>query len=133
MKRKIYISLAFLLGTLFTNAQDVNTSIDSIHNGPYFETENGISVSGYYKDNLKTGNWIKFLKNGQVNTVEYFERGVKNGISLIIDKRGYISEQAEYLNDKLYGKKMVYSAGGKPKLIENYKNGILDGDRKSVV
>jgi len=129
MKTKIYSLLIFILCPLFFFAQNTNTIAGLIPDGPYYETKGSLSVSGYYKDNLKTGNWTTSFSNGQINIVESYESGKKNGIYLKINKRGYIIEQSVFVNDKLSGKKMIFSIGGNPKLVESYKDGLLDGKK----
>ena len=129
MKKTIIISIVFLVSSLFTNAQDKISVPDSVPDGPYFETQGGMSVSGYYKNNLKIGNWTTFFKSGQIHIVEHYKLGKKDGLYLKLSNRGYILEQAEFLDDKLVGEKIDFSIGGKLKLIENYKEGLLNGQK----
>ncbi|HJN06135.1 MAG TPA: hypothetical protein QF480_05930, partial [Bacteroidales bacterium] len=96
MKTKLFI--IYMLVVFVTSAQEANVPSDSIPDGAYFDNQGSMSVSGYYKNNLKTGNWITYFKTGQINIVEHYELGKKNGLYLKISKRGYIVEQAEYSN-----------------------------------
>ena len=90
---------------IIITAQESSYENDSVPDGPFFEQQGKLSVSGHYLNNQKTGNWITYFDSGQINIVENYKNGQKNGLYLKISKRGYIEEQSEYLNDSLSGKK----------------------------
>ena len=78
---------------------------DSIESGFYSVTTGKIKTEGYFENYLKTGNWVTYFQTGQINKIEHYNVGKRNGIYVVINRRGYIEEQSNYLNNELDGRK----------------------------
>jgi len=81
MKTKIlfFINIHFMSTILF--AQNTNTIAGLIPDGPYYETKGSLSVSGYYKDNLKLATGQHPLVMDKLTLLRAINRA-KNGIYL---------------------------------------------------
>ena len=85
---------------------------------------------GFIKDGVKNGQWITYdPSKGAVNKIESFVDGQLTGYSFIISSRGYIDQQAGFLNNTLHGRNYNYRYG-RPKSELFYSNGQLDGIQK---
>lgn len=148
--------LIFIYGLLFTMtfgaiSQNV-TDAKGLKQGLWNEEASGTVSSGYYKNGKKEGAWTVSKSNLVTNVTNYID-GVKNGIELILDSRGYIASEKWYKNDLLDGKSMTFRYGkvmssvtyekglevglktlyyenGKLQEESNWKNGIKDGFTK---
>ena len=120
----------------------------------YWEEKTDLSTSkGWYKNNLKEGQWLTYGKEGIIAKVENYRKGMKNGAVIEIDPRGYLSGEAYFINDipegtakryfygtnlasvipylhgKVNGKKIIYYENSAGKMLEEstFKNDVKDG------
>lgn len=114
MKKVLYlIFVFFLLATHPGVAQNPPDSknIDTLNRydtnqlktGYWVEREGEAVIKGYYFENKRVDNWIGYHPNHMIQKIEFYSRGLKNGISVQFDRKGKIM------------------------LVENYKNGLLNG------
>ncbi|MFK7934591.1 MAG: toxin-antitoxin system YwqK family antitoxin [Saprospiraceae bacterium] len=70
-------------------------------------------------------------KDDDGNLIEVYTRTkttfAKQGTYLKYDVSGTITEEAQYINDTLNGKRVLYYENGKPHIVENYKMGEFSG------
>lgn len=96
----------------------------------YWEEKMDLSTSnGWYKNNLKEGQWLTYGKEGIITKVENYLRGRKNGAVIEIDPRGYLSGEAHFINDVPEGTARRYFYGTNLASVIPYKHGKVDGKK----
>ncbi len=101
----------------------------------YFESGNLIS-EGYYKYNEKSDslvqifNWKFYHETGELLSKGKFSNNRKVGKWNQYFRNSKLATEGKYINGKYEGKwKYYYDDSGELKDIENYKNGILEGEK----
>lgn len=97
--------------------------------GFWEEKSANLSAKGWYKNDLKEGQWLTYGQNGIITKVENYRKGMKNGTVIEIDQRGYLSGDVPYVNDVLEGTTKHYFYGTNPASVIPYKHGKLDGKK----
>jgi len=92
------------------------------------KTDNS-TTKGWYKNNLKEGQWLTYGQNGIITKVENYHKGMKNGTVIEIDQRGYLSGDVTYVNDVLEGTAKRYFYGTNPASVIPYKHGKITGKK----
>jgi antitoxin component YwqK of YwqJK toxin-antitoxin module len=77
--------------------------------GPWIERLGEITYKGDFVANKKVGNWVGYFSNNLIYKVEYFNNGVKDGISIQFDRKGKISLVENFKNGLAHGKTTYYS------------------------
>lgn len=99
--------------------------------GFWIERMGSYDWEGEYVFGKKEGSWIGYpIGMPMPSYVENYHDGKKNGVTMGIDRAGYIYKIENYSNDSLDGIKRTYFTGGKLKSEEIYKNGKLHGLRR---
>lgn len=147
MKKFITIFIVVLFPLAFVQAQTtttVSTSITAAVSGPdtinkmdaqgmkqgfWEEKSVNISTKGWYKNDLKDGQWLTYGQNGIITKVENYRKGMKNGAVIDIDPRGYLSGDVSYVNDVLEGTAKRYFYGTNLASVIPYKHGKIDGKK----
>ena len=80
--------------------------------GYWIEKTADITYKGEYRANKKVKNWIGFYPNNMISKIEYFNNGVKDGISIQFDKKGKISVIENFKNGLAHGQTIYYSQYG---------------------
>lgn len=89
-----------------------------------------IIEEGFLKNGKKEGQWITYDQTkGAISKIESYVDGSLNGYSFVVSSRGYLDEQAGYLNNVLNGRYFSYRYG-RPKSESYYKDGKLNGIQK---
>jgi len=129
----------------------VSNQDSAIKNGQYEEYfENKLLVKGFYKNNLKNGEWNWFYKSGKTKISAFFEndkkqgtwnyfyensnqlaninfkRGLKTGTWVAYNVEGEKTSIANYLTDTLFGEQVQYHPNGEiaSYTIIEIKNGL---------
>ncbi|MXV50404.1 hypothetical protein GS399_05415 [Pedobacter sp. HMF7647] len=92
-------------------------------NGKYVDiylTKN-LRESGFFKDGLKSGNWMNWYENGRLKDLVGYVGGLKEKRYFRYDTAGIMVESGVYKAGKLNGKQVVFE-GGK-QTITMYKAG----------
>jgi antitoxin component YwqK of YwqJK toxin-antitoxin module len=85
-------------------------------------------AKGYYLNNKKTGTWITTLQNDMIQKLENYTDGIKNGISIVIDKKGHLISQEFYKNGELDGLSIHFNGYSEmPSSEINYRKGKKNG------
>ena len=135
MLKKISI-LIILLGTcILAQAQQVSgqdTLINQLDGnglkqGIWIEKYADKASKGEYVNGLREGTWITRHEDGMLSQIASFKSGEKDGLTVEIDSRGYVFEEAFYENGLLDGTSVKYLRGGQKQQIINYKKGIYHG------
>lgn len=100
-------------------------------NGKIFENyENGkIHFSGFYKNDLKDGEWIYFYDNGTVKIKESWKE------NKLVDVSDFFSSKGKVIGKKTFkdgtGSVKYFYDSGKPLSLISYKKGIKEGISKT--
>ena len=97
---------------------------------------------GNYINDKKEGIWIGYYTSefdkgeGSITIYHYeynisnmdeYKNGKRNGMSIVMDPKGYIYKRESYVNDTLDGLSIVYFPGSKLRTKTEYKMGMLNG------
>ncbi|HEX7411555.1 MAG TPA: toxin-antitoxin system YwqK family antitoxin [Bacteroidales bacterium] len=93
------------------------------------EKTDNTTTKGWYRNNLKEGQWLTYGQNGIITKVENYHKGMKNGAVIEIDQRGYLSSEAFYVNDIPEGIAKRYYYGTNLASVIPYKHGKVDGKK----
>lgn len=120
-------------GTNFTAAGgDTNvTDNNKLKQGFWMERNGTYAWEGNYVSDKREGTWVAYIFGSPMVTfIENYRDGKKNGVSLAVDRAGYIFKQENYKGDSLDGVYKTFYTGGRLKSEDVYKNGKLNGLRK---
>jgi len=81
----------------------------------------------------KTGLWIEYYSNGNVEVESEYKDGLKNGLTKCYYENGELWEIGYFINNKLEGISITYSKNGKIKYLDLYKNGIEIKNLKNIL
>lgn len=88
--------------------------------------EDGISKrTGDLKNGLNHGTWTWYFPNGKVQMVGDFEKGNREGTWLTYDSLGVLRTQSYYIDNKLNGKMILFSAEGDTISVKEFKDDKL--------
>jgi antitoxin component YwqK of YwqJK toxin-antitoxin module len=133
MKKVFLASIMILLASLFVSAQESTHNVKDakgLKQGIWQENiPTGIS-KGLYVDDQREGNWISYGSNGNLLRVESYSKGLREGIYVEIDQRGYLVTEMYYENNLLEGTAKKYFYGTNPASIIDYHQGKINGKKK---
>lgn len=110
-----------------TNKTDAN----NMKQGFWIERTGAYDWEGNYVNSKREGTWVAYpVGTPMVAYIDNYRNGKKNGISLGVDRAGYIFRQENFVEDSLDGMRRTFFTGGRLKTEEVYKNGKLNGYRK---
>ncbi|MEI7725662.1 MAG: toxin-antitoxin system YwqK family antitoxin [Bacteroidota bacterium] len=96
--------------------------------GYWIEKLGELTYKGEYAANKKVKNWIGYYPNNLIYKIEYFENGVKDGISIQFDRKGKMSLVENYRNGLAHGQTIYYSQFNESPLSETeYAYGKKNG------
>jgi antitoxin component YwqK of YwqJK toxin-antitoxin module len=141
MKKTIHSLLAILLFASFyavqaqvpgtvTNLPDTVNRTDDKGNktGFWIEKLGDKTFKGDYADNVRIKCWVGYYANDAIYALEYYDKGLKDGISIQLDRKGKISLVEHYRNGQLSGKKILYSQySDRPVAESEYLQGKKNG------
>ncbi len=127
----VILFVAFSISNLHSSAQTIDDlSLPADSTGVFETTVNNFLFSGKLAKGVPDGNWVTYFPGGMVKSSCFYDAGKKAGISLEIDKNGYLIKQEHYNNDQLDGEAVTWRPGARMTLLENYREGKLNGVRK---
>lgn len=132
MKNAFLLTVLALIMGFYAIAQTTPNKTDDKgrKQGPWEEkTATGVS-KGSYVDDQKEGNWISYGTNGNLTRIEVFVKGLREGIFVEIDQRGYLVSEMYYLNNLLEGTAKKFYYGTNPASVIEYKHGKINGKKK---
>ncbi len=110
-----------------TNKVDAN----KMKQGFWIERMGAFDWEGNYVNGKREGTWVAYpVGTPMVGYIDNYRGGKKNGVSLGVDRAGYIFRQENFIDDSLDGMRRTFFTGGRVKTEEVYKNGKLNGYRK---
>lgn len=136
--------LVFLLTIIFVpqvqiNAQTAareNKTADTVNRtdangnkiGLWVEKVGEITYKGEFASNKKVKNWIGYYPNNLIFKIEYYNNGLKDGISIQFDRKCKISMVENYKNGLAHGQSISYSQFNETPLSETeYAFGMKNG------
>ena len=78
--------------------------------GFWIEKMGEITSKGEYVANKKVKNWIGYYPGNMISKIEYFNNGLRDGISIQFDKKGKISLVENYKNGLVHGQSIFYNS-----------------------
>jgi len=109
-----------------SNLPDSVNHLDAngLKTGLWIERQGEMTSKGIYNLNKKTGNWVTCYSNNFLYKLEYYNDGIKDGISLQFDRKGKLTLQENYKNNVLNGQTVYYGQYSETPMSEtNFANG----------
>jgi len=131
--KKCFISCCFLLFVVaFSVAQTTanQTDANGKKQGLWEEKSPSGKSIGSYIDNQKDGCWTGYANDGKLIRVENFKNGIREGIAIDIDQRGYLVSEMYYVNNMLEGTAKKFFYGTNPASTIDYLHGKMNGKKK---
>jgi antitoxin component YwqK of YwqJK toxin-antitoxin module len=93
------------------------------------KTTSGTS-KGTYNDDQKDGCWTSYAGDGKLIRIENFKKGIRDGITIEIDQRGYLVSESYYVDNLLEGTAKKFFYGTNPASLIDYVHGKINGKKK---
>ena len=93
--------------------------------------DGSLVAKGAYKGERRHGLWQYYSQAGEVVMTETFEKGRRQGESLLFGPDKQVMERMYYKNDVLHGVRIQYYLYGNKMAEYSYTNGVLDGPYKA--
>jgi antitoxin component YwqK of YwqJK toxin-antitoxin module len=87
-------------------------------------------LSGTYTDDQKDGCWTSYAGDGKLIRIEHFSKGLRDGIAVDIDQRGYLVSESYFVNNLLEGTAKRFYYGTNPASLIDYVHGKINGKKK---
>ena len=68
----------------------------------FFNIDGSYSFKGNYLDGLKNGQWTSYYPNGKIKVIQFYKKGLKEGMAFSYNKKGELIERAVFKNDSIY-------------------------------
>lgn len=75
-----------------------------------FYLNNQLAEQGEFKRGLRVGVWKSWYSNGTMKSYEYWDNGLKQGMSFLYDEQGRLLLKGRYKSDKKHGRWIDYKA-----------------------
>lgn len=121
-----FLTISFLFAQKPANLTDANGKKQGL-----WEEKNpsGKSV-GNFVNNQKDGCWTGYANDGKLIRIENFKNGIRHGITIEIDQRGYLVSEMYYVDNLLEGTAKKYFYGTNPASVIDYHQGKINGKKK---
>jgi len=133
MKSLMFFVAMLLLCSVFAYSQtsSINqTDNKGLKQGFWEEKVPNGTMKGKYLNDKKEGNWITYGGNGNFLKLESYSGGLKQGIVVEVDQRGYLVGEMYYTDDLLDGTAKKFYYGTNPASVIDYKKGKINGKKK---
>ncbi len=131
--KKILISCLFVLlnvSLAFAQTAANKTDANGKKQGLWDEKSPAGKSLGSYVDDQKDGCWSTYSTDGKLVRVENFKKGIRDGIVVEIDQRGYLVSEMYYIDNLLEGTAKKYFYGTNPASLIDYSQGKMNGKKK---
>ncbi len=96
--------------------------------GYWIEKQGEMTFKGFYKNNQKVDNWVGFYPSRVVYRIESYSNGLKDGLSIQLDRKGKITVCENYKNGLLHGETIYYGQYNETPVSETiFQNGKKNG------
>ena len=132
MKRIVISFLIVLLSVSFLVAQTAanRTDANGKKQGLWEEKSPSGRFIGNYLDDQKDGSWTSYASDGKLIRIESFKKGLRDGIAVDIDQRGYLVGEIYYMDNLPEGTAKKYFYGTNPASSIDYLHGKINGKKK---
>lgn len=97
----------------------------------FWEENSPVGITkGTYVDDQKEGCWSTYAPDGKLIRVEGFRNGLRDGITIDIDQRGYLVSETFYVNNLIEGTAKKYFYGTNLASSIDYLHGLINGKKK---
>jgi uncharacterized protein len=131
--KKIFVTcLLMAFSIAFVAAQSAPNFTDSKgkKQGLWEEKTPAGTMKGAYADDQKDGCWTSYAGDGKLIRIENFKKGIRDGIAVDIDQRGYLVSESYYVNNLLEGTAKKFFYGTNPASLIDYVHGKMNGKKK---
>ena len=122
----VIISVTFVLAQTAANQTDASGK----KQGLWEEKTPAGTSKGTFTDSLKDGCWTFYSADGKLLRIENFNKGMREGIAVEIDQRGYLVSEMYYANDLIEGTAKRFFYGTNPASVIDYVHGKMNGKKK---
>jgi uncharacterized protein len=132
MKKILFTCLLMVFSIFFTLAQTPVNKTDATgkKQGVWEEKSPTGLLKGAYTDDQKDGCWTSYAADGKLIRIENFSKGIRNGIAVEIDPRGYLASETYYVNNLIEGTAKKFYYGTNPASLIEYVHGKINGKKK---
>ena len=132
MKKILFTCLLMVLSISFVVAQTAVNQTDSKgkKQGAWEEKTPTGTLKGAYADDQKEGCWTTYAADGKLLRIEHFNMGLREGIAIDIDQRGYLVSETYFVNNLIEGAAKKYYYGTNPASTIDYIHGKISGKKK---
>jgi len=132
MKKILFACLLMVLSISFVAAQTAANQTDAKgkKQGLWEEKTPAGTMKGSYADDQKDGCWTTYANDGKLIRIEHFNKGIREGIAVDIDQRGYLVSESYYENNLLEGTAKKFFYGTNPASLIDYTHGKINGKKK---
>jgi len=119
-------SISFVAAQITANQTDAKGKKQGL-----WEEKSATGISkGTYADDQKDGCWTSYSTDGKLIRIENFNKGIRNGITVDIDQRGYLVGETYYVNNLIEGTAKKFFYGSNPASLIDYVHGKINGKKK---
>lgn len=132
MKKILFVCLLMVFSISFAFAQtaDNKTDANGKKQGLWEEKTPAGTSKGTFVNDQKDGCWTSYSVDGKLLRIENFNQGLRDGISVEIDPRGYLLSETYYVNDLIEGTTKRFFYGTNPASLIDYVHGKMNGKKK---
>ncbi len=132
MKKILFTCLLMVLSISFCVAQTAanQTDANGKKQGLWEEKTTSGTSKGSYLNDEKDGCWTSYAGDGKLIRIENFKKGIREGIAVDIDQRGYLVSEMYYADNLLEGTAKKFFYGTNPASLIDYVHGKINGKKK---
>jgi len=132
MKKILFVCLLIVLSISFVFAQtaDNKTDANGKKQGLWEEKTAAGTSKGAFVNDLKDGCWTTYTADGKLTRIDNYNKGLREGIAVEIDQRGYLVGEMYYVNDLIEGTAKKFFYGTNPASQIDYLHGKINGKKK---
>lgn len=132
MKKILFACLLMMLSISFAVAQTTVNQTDASgkKQGLWEEKTATGTLKGEYINDQKNGCWTTYAGDGKLIRIEHFNKGIREGIAVDIDQRGYLVSETYYVNNLIEGTAKKFYYGTNPASMIDYVHGKITGKKK---
>jgi len=132
MKKILFACCLLVFSISFATAQTAanKTDANGKKQGLWEEKSPAGTSKGTYANNQKDGCWTSYASDGKLIRIENFNKGIRDGITVDIDQRGYLVGETYYVNNLIEGTAKKFFYGSNPASLIDYVHGKITGKKK---
>lgn len=132
MKKILFVCflMAFSIPLVFAQISVNKTDANGKKQGLWEEKTSTGTSKGSYLNDLKDGCWSTYAADGKLLRIDNFNKGLRDGIAVEIDQRGYLVSETYYVNDLIEGMAKKFFYGTNPASQIDYSHGKINGKKK---